>query len=97
MKIVLICNAGMSTSMLVQKMRAEAEKKGIACTIEAHSVTEAEGQKDASVVLLGPQIRYELERIKTLLMPIPVLCIDSVAYGMMDANKVLNQAMEAVH
>lgn len=96
MKIVLLCNAGMSTSMMVQKMRTEAKQQGIDCTVEAHAVSEAKDHKDASVILLGPQVRYELGNVKALMAPIPVECIDSVAYGMMDAKKVLKQAMEAI-
>ena len=34
-KILLMCNAGMSTSMLVSKMREAAEAQGYDCTIEA--------------------------------------------------------------
>ena len=38
--ILLVCNAGMSTSMLVQKMQAAAKEQGIEATIQAKSVTE---------------------------------------------------------
>lgn len=39
-KIVLLCNAGLSTSMLVDKMRKEAEAIGYECTINAYPVAE---------------------------------------------------------
>ena len=38
MKILLACNAGMSTSLLVQKMRKEAASQGIDATIDAAKV-----------------------------------------------------------
>lgn len=41
-KIMLCCAAGMSTSMLVQKMRAEAEKRALAVEINAYPVAEIE-------------------------------------------------------
>lgn len=94
-KIILLCSAGMSTSILVKKMREEAEKINFACTIDAHSVNDAYDQaKDADVVLLGPQIRYELKRITDLVKPVPVASIEMLAYGMMDGKKVLQQALE---
>ncbi|STW30052.1 PTS system protein [Klebsiella michiganensis] len=52
--IYLFCSAGMSTSLLVSKMRAQAEKYEVPVIIEAFPETLA-GEKgpDADVVLLG--------------------------------------------
>ena len=44
--ILLVCNAGMSTSMLVQKMQAAAKEQGIEATIQAKSVTDAANEID---------------------------------------------------
>ncbi|MBS4952607.1 MAG: PTS sugar transporter subunit IIB [Klebsiella pneumoniae] len=59
--IYLFCSAGMSTSLLVSKMRAQAEKYEVPVIIEAYPETLA-GEKgpEADVVLLGPQIAYIL-------------------------------------
>ena len=40
-KIVLLCSAGMSTSMLVKKMQAAAEAENYACEIAAYPMAEA--------------------------------------------------------
>ena len=45
--ILLVCNAGMSTSMLVQKMQAAAKEQGIEATIQAKSVTDAANESAA--------------------------------------------------
>ena len=37
--ILLVCNAGMSTSMLVKKMQSSAEERSIEAHIEAKSLT----------------------------------------------------------
>ena len=37
-KILLLCAAGMSTSMVVKKMREAAAQQGLEIHIEAHSV-----------------------------------------------------------
>ena len=39
-KIVLLCSAGMSTSMLVKKMQAAAEAENYACEIAAYPMAE---------------------------------------------------------
>lgn len=40
-KILLVCNAGMSTSMLVQRMEKAATEKGIEAEIIALPITDA--------------------------------------------------------
>lgn len=93
--ILLVCNAGMSTSMLVKKMQDVAEKESVEVMISAKSLTEA--KKDLSnvdVILVGPQIRYELNNVKSIAGSIPVDAINMQDYGMMNGKKVLDQAMK---
>ncbi len=67
--ILLVCNAGMSTSMLVQKMQAAAKEQGIEATIQAKSVTDAANEIDkADVLLLGPQVGIRNLKWKNLQM-----------------------------
>lgn len=55
-KIILLCAAGMSTSMLVKKMQEAAAAQNYECTIAAFPTSEAQAQaSDADVILLGPQ------------------------------------------
>ncbi|MBO2025794.1 hypothetical protein J4733_19490 [Klebsiella pneumoniae] len=56
--IYLFCSAGMSTSLLVSKMQAQAEKYEVPVIIEAYPETLA-GEKgpEADVVLLGAKLR----------------------------------------
>lgn len=52
--IYLFCSAGMSTSLLVSKMRAQAEKYEVPVVIEAFPETLAgEKGQTADVILLG--------------------------------------------
>ncbi|MDN6852771.1 MAG: PTS sugar transporter subunit IIB, partial [Tetragenococcus koreensis] len=55
--IMLVCSAGMSTSLLVTKMQKAAEEQGVDTDIFAVSSSEADTQlenKDVDVLLLGP-------------------------------------------
>ena len=100
--ILLVCNAGMSTSMLVQKMQAAAKEQGIEATIQAKSVTDAANEIDkADVILLGPQVRFQKSAIEKLAAgrkkgPIPVEVIDMRDYGTMNGKKVLAHALELI-
>lgn len=67
-RIVLCCAAGMSTSMLVNKMKAEAQQRALGLEIYAVPVAEFERElPNADVILLGPQVKYEAARLTELL------------------------------
>ena len=53
-KIVLFCGAGMSSSLLVLKMRDAAKAVGYDCYIEAFAATNPQYAQDADAVLVGP-------------------------------------------
>ena len=90
-RIVLMCAAGASTSMLVKRMQQAAEQQGFECTIEAHPVNQATEFADSDVILLGPQVRFELDKVKGQ-VNCPVESIDMMAYGTMNGEAVLKQA-----
>ena len=48
------------------------------------------------IVLLGPQIRYELNNVKNMAGNVPVEAIDMKDYGTMNGEKVLAHAMEVI-
>ncbi len=94
-KIVLCCNAGMSTSMLVSKMRDAAKEKNYECEIIAYPVSEIkEKASDADVILLGPQVRFELKKVKGIFPDKPVDAIAPTDYGMLRGDKVLEAAIK---
>lgn len=97
-KIMLVCAAGMSTSMLVTKMQNAAKEQGVEGEIFAVAASEADKQlasQKIDVVLLGPQVRFMEKQFKEKLQPlnIPVEVINMADYGMMNGKKVLEQAL----
>ena len=92
MKIMLCCNAGMSTSLLVQKMQKEAAARGMDASIEARPMNEAMDHiNEADIILLGPQIGYAKGDFeKAVAGRIPVTVIPMVDYGRMNAAKILD-------
>lgn len=96
MNIYLVCNAGMSTSILVRKMQEAAQKENVNANIKAFSVEILDEKVDtADVVLLGPQIRHMLEDVKKVVAgKCPVAVIDMRDYGMIRGDKVLAKALK---
>lgn len=95
--IYLFCSAGMSTSLLVKKMREQAEKYNVPVEIAAFSETYVEEKvSEADVILLGPQIGYMLDNIKRISKDKPIAVIDPALYGKMDGLAVLKSAVELI-
>ena len=95
--IVLCCAAGMSTSMLVQRMKDAAQKKGVDVTIKSVPVAEFEENiATADIVLLGPQVKYEQAKLQAIADPLgkKVAVIDMMDYGMMKGDAVLDKALK---
>jgi len=99
LKILLACNAGMSTSMLMKRMNKAAEARGLDATIDALPITAAEKVlADWDIVMLGPQVRHMK---KTLEEPAKkantkVEVIDMRDYGMMNGERVLDAALKTI-
>lgn len=95
MRIVLVCYAGMSTSMLVARMQKVAQERGLEAEIEAIAASELEEVGDADVILLGPQARYALDEVKKIAdeKGIKVDVINSMLYGTMNGSAVLDMAL----
>ncbi|MEH7415011.1 PTS sugar transporter subunit IIB [Neobacillus drentensis] len=99
MKILLCCSAGMSTSLLVSKMEASAKKQGIDCEIWAVGSTEVNNHlQEADVLLLGPQVRFLLAKLKKEgeKRGIPVDSINPMHYGLCNGEEVLKHAINLI-
>ena len=94
----LVCNAGMSTSVLVKKMKDEATKKSVEVNIEAFSVEILDSKvENADVILVGPQIRHMLPQIKEIVGDkCEVSVIDMRDYGMINGAAVLDKALKLI-
>ena len=87
-KILLVCSAGMSTSMLVRRVQEAAAKQNYEIEIDAFSISQARtiGHK-WYVILLGPQVKYLLKEMKAAFPNKPVDSIEMRSYGRMDGEK----------
>ncbi|TYL43309.1 PTS sugar transporter subunit IIB [Dickeya sp. ws52] len=95
-KIFLCCAAGMSTSMVMNKMKQAAAEKSIEVQIVAVSMDEFDTllpQYDCC--LLGPQIKYKFEEFKKKADAAgkKIAVINNMDYGMMRGDKILAEAL----
>ena len=81
--IMLVCSAGMSTSLLVTKMQKAAEEKGMEADIFAVSASDADNNLESK--------KAQFEQ-KLAPKGIPLDVINMQDYGMMNGEKVLAQA-----
>ena len=97
-KILLVCSAGMSTSLLVNKMNNAAKEFGEEVSIEALPVSEYSSKIDeVDIVLLGPQVRFQKPVVEKLAGGrIPVEVIDMRLYGIMDGKSILTNTLEKI-
>lgn len=94
--ILLVCAAGMSTSLLVNKMKDAAKVLGVEVNINALPVAECGSVIETTdIVLLGPQVRFQKAQIEKMVNGrIPVEVIDMRMYGTMNGKAVLERALE---
>ena len=65
MKILLVCAGGMSTGLLMNKMKVYWDQQGKELTINAVGLGEYEDvYKDYDFIMGGPQVGYRLAQIK---------------------------------
>lgn len=96
--IMLVCSAGMSTSLLVSKMQKAAEAEGVEAEIFATAASDADNkyaEKNPDILMLGPQVRFMLSQFQQK-VDIPVEVINMQDYGMMNGEKVLKEALTSI-
>ena len=98
MKILLVCSAGMSTSLMVNKMKKVAEENKLEAEILAVAEANASSHFDTiDIMLLGPQVKYLEEKMREEAAGrFPVMTINTQKYGMMDGLGVLKDALKAI-
>lgn len=95
--VMFVCCAGMSTSLLVEKVNKAAKEQGIEANV--YALGEAEARKDlsqADILLLGPQVKYLEASFKKAMgdSKTKLGVVDMKSYGRMDGEAVLKQIME---
>ncbi len=101
MNILLVCVAGMSTGLLVNKMAAEAKRRGLGdLKIDADSVDDLDKIIDKyDVILLGPQVQYKEKWVSEMAREHEkeYAVIPPQVYGLVDGVRALDLALKTAH
>jgi len=95
--ISLICNLGMSTSMLIKRLEDYARGKGIETDIDAMPFDKMGDRiNQTDIMLLGPQVRHLLKKLQNEYGDkIPVIQVmDMSSYALLKADKIFDQAFD---
>ena len=98
-KILLCCSAGMSTSLLVTKMRKVAEERGLDVEIEAVALELFdENLPKYDIFLLGPQVKFKKTDFQKKADEYgkKVEVINMIDYGTMNGAIVLDFALNLI-
>ena len=101
-KVLLVCAAGMSSSLLEEKIRQAAAAAGCEMqlkAIDSMRMTMWDFEKDPmDVILVAPQVRFKKRSIAEKAEPLGIVVqdIDTIAYGMVDGEKIFTQVLEAI-
>lgn len=93
--VTLICNLGMSTSVLVDKMAAYAKGKGIEIDVEARAFQRVDDRiHQTDILLIGPQVRYLAKKFQEQYgEEISVIqTMDMSDYALQNVEKIFEQA-----
>ncbi len=95
MKLMLICGAGMSSSLLSNKVNDAIKKRDL--DVEAWAIASVDFKANlekADVVLLAPQIRFMRKQFEEQLGDTPIEVIDFTVYGSMNGDKIVDQGIK---
>lgn len=97
--IMLICAAGVSTTLLLEKMQKAADNRNLSIEVIANSAEEVDNvlkNKNVDVMLLGPQVRFMRSKFEKKVQEksIPVDVINMQDYGMVNGENVLQMALD---
>ena len=91
---MLICGAGMSSSLLSNKVNDAITKRGL--DVEAWAIASVDVKQyvgKADVVLVAPQIRFMRQQFGEILGDTPIEVIDFTVYGSMNGDKIVDHGI----
>ena len=100
--VLLVCAAGMSSSLLENKTREAAKMAGHSLTIHAVSSGEIAiydfAAHPVELVLIAPQVRYKKRSISERAAPFGIIVqdIEPTTFGMVDGDKLFQQIQQAI-
>lgn len=99
MNILLVCNLGMSSGLMGEKLKEAAKALGVEAEVNAVPMGEIEEESVQGIdcVLISPQVRFMKRDVEDMVEEgTAVLVMDTVEFGLMQADKIMAHVLEAV-
>jgi PTS system cellobiose-specific IIB component len=87
---------GMSTSVLIEKLKADGKALGLELDVDALPAESPDKRLESTdILLLGPQVRYQLKKFQERFAgKIPVMMVMNMSdYGLQNTKKILDDAL----
>lgn len=97
MKMLLVCNLGMSTSLLVEKLKEAAKAQGLEVDVDAVPFDKVVLYANSiDILLLGPQVRYLVPKFRDQYGDkISVIeAMNMSDYALLKADNILKDALD---
>ena len=98
LKVAVICELGMTSSLIMTKMEQAATAKGIELEVNAYPLDEIGDHLDVDAILVSPQVRFRMGEVQKVVgdRKIAVELIPIRDYGMGKGDKILDLTVAAV-
>jgi len=94
-KIHLFCAAGLSTTLLVNKMNTLINAQGLELELTAYpSIELSNHSHDCDLIILGPQVAASLKDIQKQYPTQNIMVCDLAAFSHADGQKILTAALK---
>ena len=93
-KIIICCSQGMSSSVLVRRMKEYISNTNLEVSVKSSNVSRVlSGETDFDILLLGPQIRAEKKKLQNAFPNKQIEVIEMVSYGRLDGENIIKKAL----
>ncbi|KRL86967.1 PTS sugar transporter subunit IIB [Lacticaseibacillus pantheris] len=96
--ILLVCSAGMSTSLLVSRMTDAASDAGVDAQVVAIGSADVNAELATvtpAVIMVAPQVSYLATQLRAKL-DVPVAVMDTHDYATLAGPRLLQSALDAI-
>ena len=98
MRILLMCANGLSTGILMNKMKDWSKKNGTDLEVKAVPVDDCAGiYKEYDCLLIGPQMAYKLKEVQRIAPDRPVDTINPQDYALGRVDNIMKRVNELVN
>lgn len=95
-KIVLVCDGGISISVFGKQVQDRADSIGYHLEVQSSSMRQVKDHEDIDLVLLAPQLRFQIKELEKAMPHTQVANIDMRIYGRKDEDALIKEIQKLI-